>query len=346
MKPYVYLDANFYEFLNEILRKGIDSVGFDDYYRIRSFITNKDVNVVLNYEKNPDNHLLNDFVKVKGGKATEDNGIVKCQVINNADYENEVIKIGSKSPFSICFSSSKKIELKEFVQKSGYHFIDKSSFKSFLSLPFISGKNAFGVNKTGDIKSWQDFKKLSHSFNTLIIFDRFLFTRNKKSTHSNYKETIPEIVSNLLQNNTSEKIDLLLVSVKNSGSDVGYSLKEIKEAIELELKNKHISTTLNISIARCKEITDNNHDRMIFTNLCAMVSGNSFNYFENKSIKTKAPAINTTLSVYSIIDYDNWKAYSHMLKARKKELPTPEDLNIPNEDLREGRVEIELLAFI
>ncbi len=346
MKPYLYIDTDFYEFLIETLNKGFSSDDFDALYKIRKFILNQNVNVVLNYEKNPENNFLNDLVRVKGMQAVENNGSITLELKNTSEFENEVIKIGSKSPFSICFSTRDNVDLKESVHRSGYHFIDTGSIKDFLSLPFISQKNVFGVNKSRDISSWKDLKKLSHNFNTLIILDRFLFSRNVKSTHSKFRETISELIANLLHRNSASEIDVLLVSVKNPYGDVGLSLKEIREAIEMEMKKMNISRKINISIARCKQITDDNHDRLIFTNLCAMSSANSFNYFENRTIKNKPPTINTTLSTYCFLDLENWETYFQMLKSRKNELPTKEDLNIPNEDLVAGNINIEFIKLL
>lgn len=346
MKPFLYIDAEFFEVLIRTLNDGYQSEDFDGYNKVRKFIFDPSVNIVLNNENKSDSNLLDDFIRVKGGQALENNGSVIFELKDSSGFNASLKEIGSKSPFSICFLESKKNNLKDYVQKKGFHYIDSRNMNKFLSLPFISTKNVFDINKTGDIKKWDDFKKLSHNFNTIIILDRFLFSRKKKATHSTYKETVSEIVANLAQNNSSDIIDILLVSVKNPGGDVNLSLKEIKQFIIDELNTKKIHKKFNISIARCKEVTDNNHDRLIFTNLCVMFSGNSFNYFEKSTLSFKTQTINTTLSVYSILDYQNWKAYTKILKARKKELPTQEDLNIPNEDLKEGKIEIDFLKNV
>jgi hypothetical protein len=304
--------------------------------------------VILDYDNRLENQILNDFIRVKGGQLLENNGTNELEVTNSTGFDKEIQEIGSKSPFSICFSGKANPLLKKSVEKKGFYFIEPESIHDFFKIPFINELKVFHVNKGGKIKSWKDFKILSHNFNTIVILDRFLFSRNNKATHSGFRETVSEIIANLLEKNHASEIDVLLVTVKNSGGDVGLSLKEIKEAIELELKQKQINSTIkiNISIARSKQITDDNHDRLVFTNFCAMYSGNSFNYFENRSLKYKPPAINTALNVYSILDVENWEPFLYMLKSRKKELPTKEDLNIPNEDLQEGKIDVDFLKSL
>lgn len=345
MNPCLYIDTGFFKILSDHLKNGYDSADFDVHNRIRKFIFNPKITVVLDSENESDDQLYNDFVRVKGGQVMEANKSAAFEVKNSSDFENDVIKIGSKSPFSICLVSECKPELKSFVEESGYYCLDGQTVGRLSHLLFLKDKNLMGVNSSGDIKSWVSFKKLSHNFNTIVIMDRFLFAAKAKKTHSKYCETVSQIILNLASYNHSEVIDVLLVSVKNPKGDVALSLKSIREAIEKELKDNGLKKEVRISIARCKQSTDNNHDRIIFTNFCAMQSGNSFNYFESESLRRNhKPAINTTLNVHSFLDLDNWETILFMLKSRKKELPGPEDNNIPNEDLIEGDIDKVTLA--
>lgn len=346
MMPCLYIDSGFFDFLFEKLSRGVLDESFDGINKIRKFIYHPDVNVVFEADRGIKSQIVHDYIRVKGGRITEGKSTIAFEEKETTHFHNEVLKIGSRSPFSICFSTTNNSSLQHTIEELGYYYIGRNSISDFLSIPFISIKNVFRVNQSGDIRSWEDLKNLSHNFNSLVILDRYLFSKNNKTTHSKFRETVAEIISNLTCKNNSKVIEILLVSVKSSGGDVGYTLKEIKEAVEQELTKKNINKKISISIARSKQITDINHDRIIFTNFCALFSGNSFNYFENSTLKTKVPTIDTTLNVFSILDVDNWKSYYQMMRLRKKELPTKEDRNIPNEDLQEGNIDIEFLKLL
>lgn len=240
---------------------------------------------------------------------------------------------------SISFLSKPEEQTKNQIEESGYYCISGDSLNQFIQLQLI-GKSTFEVAKDGDISNWRDFNKLSHIFNSILIFDSFLFVKKPKASRSAYLETIVEIVSNLLKANKCRKVNIVIAKPKlQPGVETSESLDDIQKKIEAGIKKRSPDKTISLGIVKIRNRTAINHDRFIFTNFSVFYSGDSFNYFQGK-IK---PTVETILNHRSILDWPEFQIYLRKLEKLKKVLPQID--KIGTEVCRVGRCDSPLLEF-
>ena len=152
------------------------------------------------------------------------------------------------------------------------NLIEKSRFL-FASESIPIGDEA---NKTNTLKSWDEFKRFRHPFNSLIIIDNYYLDNEKDITK------IVLLLKALLPGEISDgntELDLTLVIYDN----------EIKTEESFEVKRKEFETKINSRLSLPYKIKTliirlssklQNHDRNILTNYLWFHSGHSIDYFK------------------------------------------------------------------
>ncbi len=343
VKACFYIDKKFINFLiaeEKKERENIFSDRSDQIKKILRFLIRYE-NIILFFKENKISEAAQGFMDDLYRVSDPSNKSVdkKLYSLNETKFNNRMKQIGELSPVSVCFVYESDDEQVNYIEKKGFHCITKKAFNDFINMQIIK-QSLYSVNKKGDIKNWKDMNKLSHNFNTLVILDRYLFV--EKNNYPKYYERLSELVSNLLINNKSEEIEILLISVKQDQHRED-SLKDIEDKIQNELQKKVKHKNFKLGIIKCKFNTDYNHPRLIFTNICAFKSENSFNYFK---IDSKESTINTTIDAYSLFNYSDWEKTIGMLRDRKDELPTKADEQIEQTKRIIGTCDIELLRML
>lgn len=344
VRPCVYIEFSFFKFLllkgnsfsNPLLRKNQTA-----YNLLLDFLFDSGIDMVLQIEEEEEQQDEHELLRVLEDYHVQ--GKIRIKKYAKETFANELRTIGEKSPFSICCISSENSQnLQEAVRQKGYTFVSDDNFDDFLQKPFVH-RNSFDVAKDGDISQWQDFKKLSHEFNSLVIFDSYLFTNQSKKSRSEYTETVSEIVSNLLYHNSCNLINVLIVFPKlQPNQEVKESIETIRLRIEEALKQKcGKNKQIQLGIAKATHKTPINHDRLIFTNLMVLYSGDSFNYFQ----QGHTPTIETVLTSYSILNWrSNFQTYFNKLKKLKK--ITPQIDKLGTQTIRSGICDLEFMRQI
>lgn len=340
MGPCIYIDHAFFNELHKVKKATADNfLATQEEKKINKivdFLFSEGKTVVLKAAES----LEDDKFELQ--RIYEDlwvQGKIKLEKPKPEEFEQELRGIGEKSPMSISFLSKPEEQTKNQIEESGYYCISGDSLNQFIQLQLI-GKSTFEVAKDGDISNWRDFNKLSHIFNSILIFDSFLFVKKPKASRSAYLETIVEIVSNLLKANKCRKVNIVIAKPKlQPGVETSESLDDIQKKIEAGIKKRSPDKTISLGIVKIRNRTAINHDRFIFTNFSVFYSGDSFNYFQGK-IK---PTVETILNHRSILDWPEFQIYLRKLEKLKKVLPQID--KIGTEVCRVGRCDSPLLEF-
>ena len=341
VKPCVYIDYSFFKFLllkgnsfsNPMVREGKS-----EYNLMMDFLFDSGIDIVCHIEEDePD-----DFELIRVLEDLHVQGKVVLKKADRKTFEDETLNIGRKSPFSLCCIALPEPPKMQRVTEAGFTCITRDNFDKFLKMPFFK-QNAFEVAKDGEIGDWSDFSKLSHNFNSIVIFDSYLFALQHKKSRSEYTETISELISNLLVNNNSKLIKVLIAFPKlQPQQEIRKSLVDLQSHLE-ETLNKKLNgeKDVRIGLAKIPQKTSINHDRMIFTNFMVLFSGDSFNYFQ----KGLQPSIETILSSYTMLDWqNNFQSYLKKLQKLKKVIPTLDKLG--TQAVRAGDCDLEFLKFM
>lgn len=337
VKPCVYID---YAFFKHLLKKGNENANpllrksQTEYHVLLDFLFDSGIEMIFHIDEDETDEY--DLIRVLEDYHVQGKLILK--LFSKELFDNELNDINQRSPFCICFLASPEKRIEELISTSGFICISKKNFDTFLQKPYFK-KNTFEVAKDGDISGWHDFGKLSHTFNSIVIFDRYLFANHEKSTRSGYKETLAGIIKNLLSKNNSKTIYILVSAPEEFVSQ------------DIDTLRKNIENSINESLICKKEIIVGltlmrrklpiNHDRIIFTNLMVLSSGDSFNYFKSGV----SPTIETVLTTYSIIDWSNtYEAYLRKLQKLKTMLPSIDKVGVTK--IRSGHCDIEFLQKI
>ncbi len=341
VRPCVYID---YQFFKLLLKKGNEQKNplirknQMEYEMLMDFLLDSGIDLICQInDDEPDDH---DLIRVLEDCHVQ--GKIILKKFSKVGFHQEINSIGQLSPFSLCCLANPEKQIQGHVSARGFTCISKTNFDDFLKKPYFK-QNSFEVAKDGDISGWHDFSKLSHTFNTIVIFDSYLFAKQPHKTRSGYTETVSEIIYNLLSKNECERIFILITIPKlQPHQEVQESIDVLKNKLEDSLKRKlNGSKEIIIGIARILQKKPINHDRMIFTNFMALFSGDSFNYFHQGHV----PAVETVLASYSILDWNNnFLTYLKKLKKLKKVIPEID--NVGTQKIRSGHCDIEFLKTI
>lgn len=339
--PCVYID---YAFFKHLLKKGNENANpllrksQTEYHILLDFLFDSGIEMIFHIDENETDEY--DLIRVLEDYHVQ--GKLSLKIFSKELFDNELNDINQRSPFSICFLASPEKRVEELISNSGFTCISERNFDDFLQKPYFK-KKSFEVAKDGDISGWHDFGKLSHTFNSIVIFDSYLFAKQPPKTRSSYTESISEIIYNLLSSNECEQIFILITIPKlKQHQEVQESLDVLRNNLEDSLKRKlDGKKKVFIGLSRILHKRPINHDRLIFTNFMVLFSGDSFNYFQ----KGQPPSIETVLTTYSIIDWNNnYGAYLKKLKKLKKVIPNVD--NVGTQKIRSGHCDIELLKRI
>lgn len=338
VRPCVYIDYPFFKFL---LKKGSENSNplvrgsQSEYNLLMDFLFDSGIDLVCHIDEDEPDEF--DLVRVIEDYHVQ--GKVILKKLNREAFTEELKRIGQVSPFSLCCIAIPAVEQQQMLMDSGYNCISAKNFDDFLKMPCLK-QNSFEVAKDGDIAGWADFSKLSHEFNSIVFFDSYLFASNNKKDRSRYTDTVSEIISNLLVKNKSKSVSILIAFPKlKPGQEVNESIETLLKNLQDSLKNKIAKDKrFTIGLSRIPVKRPINHDRLIFTNFMVLFSGDSFNYFE----KGKTPSIETVLTSYSILDWqNNFQTYLKKLQKLKKVIPQVDKLG--HQTVRSGNCDIEFL---
>ncbi len=340
-RPCVYIDYHFFKLLlkkgneqrNPLIRK--DQMEYD---MLMDFLFDSGIDLICHIDDDePDEH---DLIRVLEDFHVQ--GKIILQKFSQKAFNQELNGIGQRSPFSLCCLATPDKQIKDRISSSGFTCISKTNFDDFLQKPYFK-QNSFEVAKDGDISGWHDFSKLSHTFNTIVIFDSYLFAKQPHKTRSGYAESISEIISKLLSNNECERVFVLITIPKlQPHQEVQESIDVLKNKLEDSLKRKlNDKKEVIIGLTRILQRRPINHDRLIFTNFMVLFSGDSFNYFQRGQV----PAVETVLTSYSMLDWhNNFLTYLKKLKKLKKSIPGID--SVGTQKIRSGHCDIEFLKTI
>lgn len=150
-----------------------------------------------------------------------------------------------------------------------------------------------------DMQDWSVIQQNSSPCTDIIIVDRYLFA----IPEAFYDDNIFSILASLshqvvnIQNIVVFTLPYYLYNDKPFGIRFDYIEKEIKQLIF-----NRTGKTPNVTFVELKKGTPyDKHDRYIITNYKCFASGDSFNYFEGKNLKTKGD----WLMIHSLLDRDN-----------------------------------------
>ena len=338
VRPCVYIDYPFFKFL---LKKGNENKNplvrknQSEYNLLMDFLFDSGIDLVCHIDEDDQDEF--DLIRVLEDYHVQ--GKVILKKLNKDDFIEELNKIGQRSPFSFCCLAIPGEKQQEIIEQKGYNCISANSFDDFLKNQCLK-KNSFEVAKDGDIAGWADFSKLSHEFNTIIFFDSYLFAANNRKDRSRYTDTVSEIICNLIVKNKSKTVNILIAFPKlKPGLEVNESIETLQKNLKDSLKKKIANDkSFTIGLAKISHKRPINHDRLIFTNFMVLFSGDSFNYFE----KGKIPSIETVLTSYSILDWqNNFQAYLKKLQKLKKVIPQVDKLG--HQTVRSGNCDLEFL---
>lgn len=168
------------------------------------------------------------------------------------------------------------------IRENGLIFLNGKNYKTFTETLFLL--TDLQVNKDSnrsDISSWNDFKRLTHPMNCMILTDNYII-KDKADIAINL---IPLLNALLPENLDNSMFQLMIITQEMEPAIFSSRYNEICNQI------KNMKRNYEVEFSLITTSSSNNHDRRIFTNYCMFESNNSFTYFDLRNNVKK----NTTL---------------------------------------------------
>lgn len=338
MRPCIYLETNFFKELQKSKKKFESSTLVshmpEALNNMSKFIFSSNEKMIILNEKETEDENLDMEGLVRVFEDMHVQGKINLKKVSDAEFGDELKRIGDFSPFSICFCSQPNKSLKSYVEQKGYYHIDEENIEGFITNPLFE-KNTYDVSKTGDISEWKDLTALSHNFESIAIFDRYIFSKSQRTGRSHYEKTIFELINNLSLHNTSKSIHVLIAAPR---SEVDENPEVIRENIQKYFETKSPKKNITIGIVKTIKKSPVDHDRWIFTNFMSIFSGDSLNYFKDG----ERSVINTTITTSTLLNWSNFKTSLKKLNYFKNIIP--ENNSIGTEIIKSGCSNLSLIS--
>ncbi len=337
MAPFIYLESDFFRLLQnskEGVSKSILPILPRAISDMSKFIFSSEMkSIIFKEEVDKDkNSDLKELIRVFEDLHVQ--GKINLKKVSGADFTEELRKIGTHSPYSICFCSKPNHAVKKLVEQKGYYHVDEENIEEFITNPIFE-KDTYEVSQNGDISEWKDLTSLSHNFESVAIFDRYIFSKNQKKGRSSYEETIYELITNLSQKNSAKNIHVLIAAPR---SEVDENPAVIRENIQKYIESKNLKKNITIGIVKTIKKSPVDHDRWIFTNFMSIFSGDSLNYFKDG----ERSIINTTITTNTLLSWSNFK--TSLRKLNHFNSIIPERNSIGTEIIKSGCSDLNLFS--
>lgn len=197
------------------------------------------------------------------------------------------------NPHSVFFLDNTDAESDKLEKQTGLLFFNLGNhLKKWGKYSPDSYTSPISVGEKGILKNWNYLANLRHSFNSIIIADRYLFK-------GDYQENLKQLFTNFLHDLEQPTIMDITILLEEKQLSYNLSMADIAKFLQKQVFNKIVNLAINLSIIQVKHIPVT-HDRRIITNYFYLYSGDSFSYVTDK--EPNKIYSNTDLHIYTLFD--------------------------------------------
>lgn len=199
----------------------------------------------------------------------------------------------SCKPHTVFFLDIADTEIDKLEKQTGLLFFNLTNhltkWKRYSPDSYTS---PISVGEKGVFNNWSYIANFKHSFNSIIIADRYLFK-------GDYRENLKQLFMNFLHNLEQPTVMDITILLEEKQLSYNLSMADIAKFLQKQVFNNIANLTVNLSIVQVRHIPVT-HDRRIITNYFYMYSGDSFSYVTDNN-PTKIYS-NTDLHIYTVFD--------------------------------------------
>jgi hypothetical protein len=266
------------------------------------------------------------FIDVKDGKEKQDliRFLEQPHIRDNffatlqADITNYYFSINYnfgnnttiKNPHSVFFIEFSEAQIAELSKKYGYCFVNfqtyTSTWKKFNPRNYQNSISVSALSR--DFNHWNYMVTLKHSFNSMLLIDRYLFAETGFGIHKvvdNYKSNLKQLFQYFVPKNDAITVTDITIISSTRAISPSVTLAQIATYLQTQVFAVLFpQSKFNLSIILVDNVPDT-HDRRIITNYFDLHSGDSFMYVtnaHNNHIK-----VDTSLHIYTFFSGEQLK---------------------------------------